>query len=136
MAPNSNPAPGRFVGDGAFKKVVLKAPVEYEGKVYTEITVGRMSVRQMREYVARASEDDDAIPDVLDCPHALIDELFPDDADAVGEAIQDFLPQRLKDAVARARDSGASTSESSPPNSTSDSPTSSTSPGTSSSPGI
>jgi hypothetical protein len=137
MTRKKNAAPeSRFVGPGAFCKVRLAFPVEFEGKVYEEITVRRMNVRELREYVERAAEDPNAMPDILDCPMGLMDALFPDDEDAVGEAINNFLPQRLKGLVEPAPESGATTAESSPPSSTSPSETSSISSGTTSSTGI
>jgi hypothetical protein len=137
MAPIDASAPvPRFVGPGAFRVIPLSIHVEYDGKVYEQITVQRMTVAQMRAFFEAVKGDDDAKLDcMVDCPPAVLDALFPDDYDLVDEALRDFLPRRLKNAGETAETAtaanpiepplgtGEGTSVSPPPNSTSKSQT-------------
>jgi hypothetical protein len=110
---DSAPAP-RFVGAGAFRVVTLQFPVKFEGKVYESITVRRITMKEMREFVESASEGGSATTPNIDCPTGLLDHLDPDDFEEVDKAISDFLPRRLKAAIERAAEIGASTAQSSP----------------------
>jgi hypothetical protein len=113
---DSAPA-SRFVGAGAFRVVDLKYPVEFDGKVYDKITVRRMTMKEMREFVEAVGEGKAAQPPVTDCPSDLLDHLYPDDYEEVDKAISDFLPRALKEVFARVVEAGEPTPPSSPPNS-------------------
>lgn len=92
------PAP-KFVDNGRprFRVVPLEWPIEYDGKTYSEITVRRMTTAEVVAFVDQMREDlKEATLPMFDVPHAVIDALDPDDADAVNKAVSDFLPRALR----------------------------------------
>jgi hypothetical protein len=124
------PAP-RFVGPGAFRVVDLAFPVEFDGVVYDKVTVKRMTVAQLGDFLQAVATDPASarLSSMVDIPIEVFDALFPDDYDVIDEAIRDFLPRRLKTAAETAveasaespnepiQETGATSAPSSPPNS-------------------
>lgn len=87
------PASPRFVGDRRRDVVVpLEWPIEYDGKVYNEIRVRRMTGAEVAAFV---NSDDGTLP-MVEAPKVVIDALDADDAMAINKAITDFLPQSLR----------------------------------------
>lgn len=87
------PAPPRFVGDRRRDVVVpLEWPIEYDGKIYSEIRVRRMTGAEVAAFV---NSDDGDLP-MVEAPKVVIDSLDADDAMAINKAITDFLPQSLR----------------------------------------
>lgn len=82
------------------KTVPMDWPVEYDGKVWEEITVRRMTAREADDFgkaIIEQSEDDPRLmfPNV-ECPRAVYDEMDADDRHRVEEAALLFLPRRFR----------------------------------------
>lgn len=111
-APAEKPAP-RLLGVRS-TVVPLDFPVDYDGKVYSEITVTRMTGAQVIEFVNMLKESGSrANLPMFDVPREVIDALDADDAEALDEAVFNFLPHRLMGEDGRMREAGADTSPSS-----------------------
>lgn len=107
------PAPPRLLGD-RFEVVPLEYPIEYDGKVWTEITVRRMTLAEVRTFIKEIVADaEKARLPMFDAPDEVMDALDPDDEEAIGEVVDRFLPRRLRPADGLIPDSGANTSPSS-----------------------
>jgi len=133
-SPKKPSAPGpRFVGPGAFRVVPLQFPLEYDGVVYNEIKVLRLSAKQVNDFVEAVGEDSSAKLPVIEGPSEVLDYLFPDDLEEVNKVIEDFLPRVLRTVRERALETTGATPQPSPPSSTNDSPISSNSSGDASS---
>jgi hypothetical protein len=116
------PAPPKFADGGKprAQTVKLNYPVEYDGKIYNEITVRRLTATEVDQFctalVARVPTDTSAMPrlPMFDVPFAVLDALDADDDDAVQEVITSFLPRRLRQAVEQSQQSGGPTPPLSP----------------------
>jgi len=109
------PAPPRFVGDNRSEVVSLDFPLEYDGKVYSTVTVRRMTGEEIRQFLDDLLDNDGGrvrFP-MFDAPDAVMNALDPDDADKVDEVVERFLPRRLRPAARQSPASGATTSPSS-----------------------
>lgn len=112
-APAGKPAAPRLLGNRS-EVVPLQYPVEYDGRVWTAITVSRMTLAQIRDFIADIARDaDKARLPMFDAPPEVMDSLDPDDDDLIGEVVERFMPRRLRPADGLTPDSGASTSPSS-----------------------
>lgn len=83
------------------KMVPLEYPVEFDGRLYEEIRVRRVTGVEIAAFsealrVASASGGEMPIPPVIDCPLQVWGALDADDLAAVEDASQDFFPRRLK----------------------------------------
>ncbi|MDC7784754.1 phage tail assembly protein [Rhodoplanes sp. TEM] len=107
MTTNTEPAPAagtddapRFVGGKPRARVItLEYPIEYRGKLWEQITVRRMTAKELQDFVDQASKDGETpkLP-MFDAPIEVMDFLDPDDQATVSEAVQDFLPRALRQA--------------------------------------
>jgi hypothetical protein len=101
--------------------VKLEKPVEYDGVIYSEITVRESTageVSRFMEAISRASEGGDAqfVPLGIDMPvdvwSAVYDAMWAEDGARLNKAIDDFTPSHLKAVAERIFESGANTSPS------------------------
>jgi hypothetical protein len=95
------PAIPKYIDNGRprFRTVPLEWPVEFEGKVYSEVTVRRMTASEVGEFIdAIRTDGSKAFLPMFDVPQAVIDALDDDDGVEVNKAVQDFLPRRLREA--------------------------------------
>ncbi|KAB0269073.1 phage tail assembly protein [Microvirga brassicacearum] len=115
-APALKPAP-KLLGNRS-KSVPLTYPVEYEGKVWHDITLTRMTASQVRDFMQDVVEHgENAHLPIFDAPKEVIDALDADDMAAVDRLLLDFLPQSLREAAERRPVSGETTSPSVAPSS-------------------
>lgn len=112
-APATKPAPPRLLGD-RYEAVPLEYPVDYDGKVWTEITVRRMAADEVAAYIDAILKDpEEARLPMFDAPPEVMDALDPDDQDEIAEVVERFLPRRLRRVAGQTPENGASTSPSS-----------------------
>jgi hypothetical protein len=92
------PAAPRHVSERPrFRTVPLEWPVEFEGKVWNEIQVRRMTTAEVGTFIEAIKTDGaKAYLPMFDAPQAVMDALDDDDGVAVNEAVNDFLPRRLQ----------------------------------------
>lgn len=110
----------KIVSDKAREKMVpLEYPVEYDGKVWTEIRVHRVTAGEVSDWIKRLDSDEDQMPPVVDCPMAVWNALDADDQDTVDKEAMAFTPRRLKAAAELIQGNGEATSLLSPTPSTS-----------------
>jgi hypothetical protein len=94
------------------KTVTLEYPVEFDGKLYTEIRVHRVTVKDVDAYFDRIKgEGSGFVPPMVDCPQEVWDVMDADDQQAVDEAALPFWPRRLKAAFGSILDPGETTSD-------------------------
>ncbi|MFN3891985.1 MAG: phage tail assembly protein [Beijerinckiaceae bacterium] len=92
------PAAPRFVGGPVRSRTVtLEYPLEYDGKLWTEITVRRASAGDVEAFVAAVQRGENPTLPMTDAPAAVLDALDADDFETVNKAINDFLPRALRD---------------------------------------
>lgn len=99
QAPVAQPAPPppTFLSKrNRFKTIKLEWPLEYDGKVYREVTIRRMTTEEVAAFVTAAAEGGDPMLPMFDAPMAVIDNLDPDDAETVNNTVNDFLPRSLR----------------------------------------
>jgi hypothetical protein len=107
------------------KMVPLEYPVEFDGKIWTEIKVRRVSAQEVADYLELLKSDQAFdIPPMVECPLAVWNALDDDDQLAVDEAARPFTPRRLKAAVELFQRLGDLSSGSSPTPSAPQSPSS------------
>jgi hypothetical protein len=84
-----------------FETVPLDWPVTVDGVRYDEITVHRMTVGAIGDFLTamRAENGRSRFP-MYSVPDAVLDELDADDGDKIEEAVQRFLPRRFRTATA------------------------------------
>lgn len=110
-APAEAIAPPRFVNQQKrFRTIPLEWPLEYDGKIYDAITVRRMTAQEVADW---QGSDERTLP-MVEAPLAVIDALDADDALKVNEAIHDFLPHALREAIEPAPPTGEPTPQSPP----------------------
>jgi hypothetical protein len=93
----------RFVGGRPRSTVVkLEYPIEFDGKVYEQITITRMTVKQLGAYIEsiRNASGDPPPPPIFDAPREVIEALDADDSAAIDRIALDFLPRVLREATA------------------------------------
>ena len=99
MAEKEKAAP-KFVGGPPRSEVVkLDYPVEFDGKLWTEITVRRMTAAEVSDWASRARAADDATDirfPMFDAPNEVMDGLDVDDDERVQEVASRFLPRRFR----------------------------------------
>lgn len=78
------------------KFVPLEYPVEFDGKLYEEIRIRRISGKELEDFFKAMDEGRGNMPPVVDCPVEVWDQMDADDQKTVDEAAVDFFPQRLK----------------------------------------
>jgi hypothetical protein len=101
------------------KMVPLEYPVEFDGKLWTEIKVRRVSAQEVADYLELLKSDQAFdIPPMVECPIEVWNALDDDDQLAVDEAARPFTPRRLKAAVELFQKLGDLSSDSSPTPST------------------
>ncbi len=79
-------------GPSRSQKVKLIYPVEYDGKIWTEIEVRRITTAELAAFI-EASED--RVPPNVCAPKEVVDALDAEDGFAVEEATARFFPRRL-----------------------------------------
>ncbi|MDP2356151.1 MAG: phage tail assembly protein [Beijerinckiaceae bacterium] len=88
------PAP-RFVdtGKARTKTVMLEWPVEFDGKVWSEITIRRLTAAEVDMFVedAREAGAKARLP-MFDAPFDVLDALDSDDAENLNREAEPFLP--------------------------------------------
>ncbi|WP_378952049.1 hypothetical protein [Mesorhizobium sp. ANAO-SY3R2] len=92
--------------------VPLDYEVEFGGKVWTEITVRRVTGKEVQGYIDALARGENIAPPMFECPLEVYDALDDDDRMAVEEAALPFLPRRLKAAAGSSPQSGSATSAS------------------------
>lgn len=81
--------------------VDLEYPVEFDGKLYEQIHIRKVTGQQIADFAAamqKAAQDATAfpLPPVIDCPAEVWAAMDADDQANVDEAAQAFMPRRLK----------------------------------------
>lgn len=116
-----SPAAPAFVNAAARRRSVkLQWPLEYDGRVYDEICVRRLTVAEVAAWVeglkAGGENPHPHMPIYVDAagapiPDVVIDALDDDDGAALDEVVRDFLPRRfrgLQDSASGPADGGNS----------------------------
>ncbi len=112
------PKEARFINpEGRSKVVPLAYPVEVDVLVdgemqqqtWTEITVSRVTGKQVQEYIKKLADGENVLPPVLHCPPEVWDALDDDDQFTVDEEAKAFMPRRLKVAAEYLSKDGEST---------------------------
>lgn len=85
------------------RSVTLQWPLEYDGRVYAEIFIRRLTVAEVAAWVEslKAGDGNSHMPIYVDAagapiPDAVIDALDDDDGVALDEVVRDFLPRRFR----------------------------------------
>ncbi len=115
--------PARFIGGKPREVTVpLDYHIEYDGKVYTAITVKRLTVAAVEAFIeeikaAGKGNEEKVMPrlPMFDAPFAVLDALDCDDDDRLQKVVTDFLPRRLRMVSAPDPQSGVPSQASSPP---------------------
>lgn len=82
------------------KLVPLEYPVEFDGTLWTEIRVKRITGREIEQYFESLGNGSAfKIPPVVDCPIEVWDAMDADDQDSVDTVARLFMPRRLKAAA-------------------------------------
>lgn len=104
----TKPQPRYIDGKLREKRVELEWPIEHNGKTYEAIVVRRMTGQQVADFLdhlAQIKDEDEKArlhfpmhyhDDGAQVPHEVIEFLDDDDADAVAQVTQDFLPRRFR----------------------------------------
>lgn len=95
----TTPAPARIVTDKPTEKLVpLEYSVEFDGKLWTEIRVHRVTGTAMAAFLEKVrSGADVAIPPMVDSPLDVWNGMNADNKFAVDLAAAEFTSRRLKD---------------------------------------
>ncbi|MBX9457112.1 MAG: hypothetical protein KL863_14395 [Rhizobium sp.] len=95
LAPALEP---RYVSETPRSKIIaLEWPVEFDGKVYHQIRVHRVTGKEMRDFMEELRSGDGAVmPPMIDCPLAVWEGMDADDQHTLDEAAGEFMPKRLK----------------------------------------
>lgn len=108
------PAPpvARIVSTDVREKIVpLAWPVEFDGKIWTEIKVRRVTGKEVAAYFDKMREGDaESVAPMIDCPQEVWDAMDDDDQVTVDEAARPFWPRRLVQALGLSRELGGDTS--------------------------
>jgi hypothetical protein len=77
--------------------IPLEWPVDFDGKLWTEIEIRRVSGKEVRVYLdALRTSEGDILPPMIDCPIEVWNALDADDQQTIDEAAQGFTPKRLQ----------------------------------------
>ena len=80
--------------------VPIEYPVEFDGKLYTEIRIRRITGKELEDYFETLGNGKAfQIPPVVDCPVEVWDAMDADNQDAVDAVARAFMPRRLKAAA-------------------------------------
>lgn len=88
-----------FLNAAARRRCVkLQWPLEYEGKIFDEVILRRLSSEEVAEWIA--SDGKNGLPIYVDAdgapiPRAIIDALDDDDMFEVDKVVRDFFPLRF-----------------------------------------
>lgn len=93
------------------KVVPLTYPVEFNGTVYSSITVRRVTGKEVKDYLDKIGVEAFTLPPTIDCPFEVWEAMDADDQLVVDEAAMAFMPRRLKVAVEQILKSGALSSD-------------------------
>lgn len=95
--PAGEPPVARIVSPKEREKMVpLEYPVEFDGTLYTEIRVHRVTGKEVQAFMDRLKAgDDSAIAPMIDCPQQVWEAMDDDDQEAVDKAARPFWPRRL-----------------------------------------
>ena len=90
-------APPRFVSEVGRSQIVdLAWPIEYGGRIWSQITVRRLTAREVDAAVeASRAGLDDTLP-IFDAPAVVLDALDADDSERLNEVAKNFFPRALK----------------------------------------
>jgi hypothetical protein len=77
------------------KNVPIDWPVEFDGRVYNEITIRRPSGSELAEYIGHLAAGDEVHPPFIDCPPEVYAVLDDDDVVLIDEALKPFLSKRF-----------------------------------------
>ena len=96
-AAGSAPEP-RYTSEAPRSKFIpLEWPVEFDGKVYYQIRVHRVTGKEMREFMEKLRAGNGAVmPPIIDCPIEVWEGMDADDQMTIDEAAAGFMPKRLK----------------------------------------
>jgi hypothetical protein len=89
----SKPAPPSFV-DARTKTIPLEWPIAYDGELYTDVTIRRLTGAEVSAFFSQP-EESRRLP-MFDCPADVLDALDADDSAAVSEAVMGFLPRSMR----------------------------------------
>ena len=109
----ASPPVARIVATEAREKMVpLQWPVEFDGKLWTEIRVHRVTGKEVAAYFTKMKEgDSSAVAPMVDCPQEVWDAMDDDDQDVVDTAARPFWPRRLIAAYGLGQELGEDTSD-------------------------
>jgi hypothetical protein len=112
LSATQDAAPKFVGGPPRLRKIPLTYPVEFNGVVYKEIEIRRLTAKDVADFIENLCGDDRkaARLPVFGCPPEVIDGLDADDFDVVDKAALDFLPRALKQAIDTPPANGATTS--------------------------
>ena len=91
------PAKAARIVNPVTKTIPLEYPVEFDGKVYTEISLRRMSGTEVAAYITQLAAGERVKPPVIDVPFEVYDALDDDDLFTIDKAVVDFFPRRFRD---------------------------------------
>lgn len=99
--PAADPAPAlepRHTSDAPRSKfIALEWPVEFDGRIYHQIRVHRVTGKEMRDFMEKLRTGDGAVmPPMIDCPLEVWEGMDADDQLTIDEAAAEFMPKRLK----------------------------------------
>ncbi|TIR24036.1 MAG: phage tail assembly protein [Mesorhizobium sp.] len=90
----------RVVGDAPREKIVpLEFPLEFDGRMWTEVKVRRVTGKEVEDYMEALGRGERPMPPMFECPREVYDAMDDDDRFAIDEAVVPFLPRRLKAAA-------------------------------------
>jgi hypothetical protein len=96
QAPAAAPM-ARIVTDRPMSKIVpLEWPVEFDGIVYRQIRVKRVTGGEVRDYFEKLRAGEAVMPPMIECPLEVWEALDADDQSTIDEAVAAFVPKRMK----------------------------------------
>lgn len=82
------------------RMVPLKWPVEFDGKVWDQVRIRRITARELWDFATKASNSPVFLmPPVVDCPLEVWEAMDADDQADIDEAAIEFMPKRLRAAA-------------------------------------
>lgn len=76
--------------------VPLEFPVEFDGEMWAEIKVRRVTAGEVDAFMEALGEDRNVMPPMVDCPREVYDAMDDDDRYELDRVMLDFMPRRLK----------------------------------------
>lgn len=76
-------------------QVPLKYPVEFDGKVWDEVMVRRVSGKEVETFVAATINGEAVVPPMIECPLEVFEAMDDDDRLVLEEAAVPFSPRRF-----------------------------------------